>query len=270
MRWPLRILLFVATLFSNSGRAEPPSTAPSFVVYTYRGGPAAAEFVVTCKSLRQEIQDVYLGVGQCEPWQPPCEIVLHSSRAGYCRAVGGSVASYGSSLIRSDGTRIVRRRIDLLVKSNREFPALTHELTHVILADRFVDGNAPLWADEGIATLADTEAKRLLHRKDCLVALRTGSSIRVANLLHLEKFTSPHQVPAFYGQSLLLVQFLVDKGDPSKLVPFLELAKRKGYDHALRESYDIDGVPHLEKLWQDYAMSGGEDRATGSADATGG
>ena len=251
-----RSLVFAGMLvFANWTYAEQQSTArPSFVVYTYRGGPTADEFIQRCEALREEIQKSWLATFEGAPWQPRCEIVLHATRASYSRAVGRAVASYGSSLIRSDGKKIVKRRIDLLVKSNREFPALTHELTHVVLADRFGTDQPPLWADEGIATLADTEAKKKLHCKDCMVAIRTGSSIRIANLLHLRQFTSSHEVPAFYGQSLVLVQFFVDRSEQSKLIPFLELAKRDGYDRALREIYGIDGVVQLEQLWREYAL----------------
>jgi hypothetical protein len=203
-----------------------------------------------------QLQKTWLGGVTCEAWEPCCEVVLHATRNTYIQAIGNSgIRSYGSSLIRADRQRIVKRRIDLLANLDGEFTALTHELTHVILADRFTADQPPLWANEGIATLADSASKRSLHQKDCLTALRNGTSFRIIDLLELDQFTSPHQVPAFYGQSLLLVQFLVERDEPSKFIPFLESAKELGYDRALHEVYDINGVVHLESLWRDFAVS---------------
>jgi hypothetical protein len=88
-----------------------------------------------------------------------------------------------------------------------------------------------------------------------MAALRNGTAFRTIDLLQLEQFTSPQQVPAFYGQSLVLVQFLVERDDPSKFIPFLESAKEHGYDYALREVYDIEGIVQLEILWRDFAVA---------------
>lgn len=248
--WVSAHFLFV---FGHLAAAE----EPSFVVRSYRGGPAAHGVLEQCQLLREQLQKTWLGTAPCEPWKPCCEIVLHATRTSYMQAVGrGGSQSSGSSLIRTDGDKITKRRIDLLVNQHRQLTALSHELTHVVLADRFGADQAPLWADEGIATLADSAAKKSLHQKDCLEALRNGTSLRIVDLLELEQFRSPHQVPAFYGQSLSLVQFLAEHGEPSEFVSFLELAKERGYDRALREAYGIDGISHLETLWREYAISG--------------
>ncbi len=252
------IIAFVCiAIYSTEIFAESLSVkSPSFIVHSYRGGPAVEDIHQRCQSLREQLQKTWLGGATCEPWEPCCEVVLHPTRNSYIQAIGrGGIRSYGSSLIRADGQKIVKRRIDLLANQDAEFTALTHELTHVILADRFAADQPPLWANEGIATLADSAIKRSLHQKDCMAALGNGTSFRIIDLLELGQFTSPHQAPAFYGQSLLLVQFLIERDEPSKFVPFLESAKELGYDRALHEVYDIDGVVQLESLWRDFAVS---------------
>lgn len=272
MRRASSITLACLAIYSAEVLAEELTVkSPSFAVYSYRGGPTNDSMLQRCEALRQQIQKTWLGTEICESWQPACEIVLHPSRSSYIRAIGNSgIRSFGSSLIRSDGTQVIKRRIDLLANGG-QFTALTHELTHVILADRFPAGHPPFWANEGIATLADSETKRSLHQQDCTTALRYGSSFRLIDLLRLDRFNSPHQAPAFYGQSLALVQFLVERDQPAKFVPFLELAREEGYDHALREVYDIDGVAHLETLWRDFVFSGYKSNSsTSSANAAGG
>ena len=49
--------------------------------------------------------------------------------------------------------------------------ALPHELTHLILADRFSPRQVPRWSDEGMAVLADPAEKQRLHLRDLRQAL---------------------------------------------------------------------------------------------------
>lgn len=138
----------------------------------------------------------------------------------------------GSSLIRAEKGRILTRRIDLLVSEHSGLPALAHELTHVVLADRFGGRQPPRWVDEGIATMADPTEKRMLHYRDCHHALRSGTALRLIEVLDLEQFTSAQQVPAFYGQSLSLVHFLSEQVQPQTVIDFAEAAMDHGYDFA--------------------------------------
>jgi hypothetical protein len=227
-----------------------------FVVRSHRGGPSAAKALEQCQSLREELQTKWLGNAEADIWQPRCEIVIHATRASYLQVVGrGGGQTSGSSLIQFEAGRVAVRRIDLLVDQQGNITALPHELTHVVLADRFGGRQPPRWVDEGIATAADSHEKRTLHRRDCHDALRSGAALRMFELLTLEQFTSARQVPAFYGQSLLLVRFLATQGNHQKVIDFSEAAMDKGYDHALQQCYGIDGVVALEQRWRDFAMS---------------
>lgn len=108
----------------------------------------------------------------------------------------------------------------------------------------------PAWADEGIATLADTETKRARHQRDCRQALASGAAMPLAELVELDHLSSREQAAAFYGQSLSLVGFLAERREPTKLLPFVRQAERIGYDEALRRDYSLDGIGQLERLWR--------------------
>ena len=125
-----------------------------------------------------------------------------------------------------------------------------------ILADRFAGRQPPRWLDEGIATMADSARKQTLHVRDCQDALRRGTALRIIDVLALEQFSSARQVPAFYGQSLSLVQFLTAADRPETLLRFAEAALENGYDRALRQHYRIDGVAALEREWRKFAANG--------------
>ena len=187
-------------------------------------------------------------------WRPRCEIMIHHSRTSYLAEVGRAGSqTFGSSFIRfSDNGMVSERRIDLLVDEDGILSALPHELTHVVLADRFGGKRPAPWADEGMATLADTESKLALHHRDCCRALDSGTSFRVHDLLNLRQLTRPEQMATFYGQSVSLSRFLIAKGDPQKLSHFVERALHVGYNRALLECYGIKGVHALEQQWLTY------------------
>lgn len=226
----------------------------SFLVRSFDGGPAATDVLNACESLRRALRELWLGANATTDWRPRCQVIVYSTRAAYLGAVGrGAGQTSGSSLVRFDGGRATERRIDLLAGDHGQLSALAHELTHVVLADRFGGRLPPRWLDEGVATLADSVAKQSLHRRDCLDALRTGAALRLTELFYLERFRSADQVPTFYGQSASLVRFLADRDDPERVIVFVERALDHGYDRALRDVYQIHDVSQLERMWHQFA-----------------
>lgn len=259
-----------ADLWAAPQRVGPPEKANA-VPRRPAGGPSMAQsahFVVrsspqlgdpqhiaaTCERLRAELQNRWFGEVSDEPWEPPCEVVLHRTRQSYQRAAGGAPSTVGVSAVQVQAGRIALRRIDLLAEdAKRALSALAHELTHVVLADRFLAEAPPRWADEGIALLADSRDKRRLHRRDLARAVGAGAAMRLVEMLQTD-YPPAAQWGTFYGQSLSLVEFLLDRGAPPDLVRFIAAAQQVGYDEALRRCYRIDGVAALEKEWRRYAM----------------
>lgn len=236
---------------------EPTETSSDhFHIRSPAGGPSATSMLKLCESLREELQQVWGGDDPPSSWQPKCHVVVHATRAAYLKIVGpGGSQTTGSSLIQFESGKICSRRIDLLLDSQGAASALPHELTHVILADRFGGRQPPQWLDEGIAMLADTRGKQLLHQRDCRDTLAANHALPISELLRLSEFTSAEQVPAFYGQSLSLVQMLATKGKPAKIIDFALEAMDQGYDRALQIHYGIEGVDSLEHQWRRYATS---------------
>jgi hypothetical protein len=185
-------------------------------------------------------------------------VVIHAQRSTYQRAIGrGGEQSFGSSWINSQGGVVSERRIDLLVDPQGQLSALDHELTHLVVADAFPGDRPPAWANEGIAVLADPIEKQQLHRRDLAQSLRRQTAFRCADLILMSDYPSANRIAAFYGQSASLADFLVQVGGPEKFVPFLKLARDRGYDSALREFYDIKGIAELERRWRDHQTARG-------------
>jgi len=208
---------------------------------------------VACETLRTKFAEQWLDETAPRHWDVPCLVAIHRSRDGYVAAVGPAGANTsGSSVITAEQGQIIGRRIDLLANKDDEVTALAHELTHVVLADRFEPGKLPLWANEGIAMLADTTQKRDLHLRDCHLAVTNGNDFHLHSLVALRRFIDPRQLAPFYGQSLSLTQFLLTLSDEGQFATFLELATIRGYDFALRECYAINGLEELDRQWRSY------------------
>jgi peptidase MA superfamily protein len=210
----------------------------------------------TCEATRSRLSAQWLGShkdGDDDKrgvWEPKCYIVLHPTAQSYLREVGEGQMTAGSSLIEFAGNRLVTRRVDLRADHPEGyFGALAHELTHVVVADHFVERQIPRWADEGMAVLADTQGKQSLHHADLGVARANRTTFRLIELMQLENYPEASRQGAFYGQSASLVRFLVARAGERAFVGFLTKSNEIGYDAALRDVYQFSGVAELERHW---------------------
>ena len=213
--------------------------------------PVAREVAESCEIVREQLARKWLA-GSVRPnhWNPKCDIVLHPTEDGYLREVGqGARNTVASSLIDRKQGNISLRRIDVrATQSNWQTSALGHELTHVVLADRFPAQPLPRWIDEGAAILADSIEKQRLHRKDLQGAVAGRTEFRVLELITLANYPDAQQWGTFYGQSASLVQFLVSEAGEKRFIEFVEASLEHGYETALVQVYCF-GIPELERRW---------------------
>jgi hypothetical protein len=230
----------------------------NFRVYCVSSQATVNRLAARCEELRAQLAGIWLGEQGIGQWTKPCDVIVYPTLAGYLQVVGREAAqTAGSTLIETDGSQVVTRRIDLRGDLPHEMQsALAHELTHVIVADRIDRGMIPAWADEGMAVLADHPDKQALHLGDLQAGIRRKSTFRTAELFTLAGYPGADRMGVFYGQSGSLVSYLVHRGSPEQFVKFLELALNDGYDSALRRVYDIQGVVQLEQLWLKSVQTG--------------
>jgi hypothetical protein len=226
----------------------------NFQAYALDSQASARLLAETAESLRHDLQMKWLGTDSSKLWNPKCQIVLHPNVDSYVAACGrGSEHTVGTSLFKTEEGQIGGRRIDLLGgRADFLSAALPHELTHVVLKDRFPATTMPRWADEGAAILADNDAKQGRHLHDLETALAQHTTFPAAKLLTMDDYPLPDQIGTFYGQSASVTEFLVSKETPSMFVNFVQLAAVKGYDAALRQCYGISNAAELDRLWQKH------------------
>ncbi|HWB08310.1 MAG TPA: hypothetical protein VG826_03760 [Pirellulales bacterium] len=231
--------------------ATPAIETTNFRIYGISRLPNAQAIAGDFEKSRGSLCGMWLGGRALPDWSPKCDVVIHAAAASYARAVGqDQFATIGSSRVDVRGGRITLRRLDIRADNPGWFAAaVPHELTHLVMADEFAGGEVPAWADEGMAVLADTPAKQSLHQRDFELGRRTGGVFRLAHFVSQTSYPTAAEIPVFYGQSVSLVGFLVDRRSAADFVRFLHLAEKEGYDAALRQIYGLHGVHLLEREW---------------------
>src|SRR5260221_4810254 len=212
------------------------ATSANFAVRNYCPSRDARQVAEHCEGWRPKLQKYWTAMEQ-QPWTIKCEVVVHSGSGSYRAAVGaGARQSFGSSLIKfGSDKQVARCLIDFRGDSAHGLAAVPHEMTHVVLADLLDGRQPPRWADEGMAILADTRDKQMLHERDLTQGLASRAAFRVAELLTIESYPQPSRVPAFYGQSASLTACLAKRDDPARFVEFVRRSLDVGYDKALRD-----------------------------------
>jgi len=214
-------------------------------------GCDACTLAQCCESWRQHLCARWLGDETPSAWKPRCIVIVHARRESYRAAIGrGGEQSFGSSWIDFQSGQITARRIDLLVDSRGVISALGHELTHLVIADAFPGVQPPIWANEGVALLADSSEKQQLHLRDLDQSLRLQTAYHSAELLQTANYPRPDRLAVFYAQSAALTTFLVDLGGAEKFVPFVKRSNEVGYDQALADTYGIHDVAELHRRWR--------------------
>lgn len=248
---------------SSEWRAE---QTESFHIHAAANRDDLADIGKRLEACRAELCSKWLGQKDIPVWHSKCVVVLHPTRRSYERHVGaGGTISLGSTSLEFDTSGVTLRRIDVLADRTGWFAAaVPHEMTHVVLADRFHRQPLPRWADEGMALLADTADKQSLHQRDLHRAVADRAAFRVVEILELQDYPPAGRWGTFYGQSASLVKFLVQRGTPAQFVEFVERALEAGYDPALREVYGLNGITALELAW--HQRPGAPRRATAFAE----
>jgi hypothetical protein len=207
------------------------------------------------EATRKAQAERWAGPGGRGPWTPKCDIYLYPTATLFSAMTGQPEDSPGFSLLSFSAGQIVTRRVNLRADHPQLLEAvLPHEVTHVVLADLFPDGQIPRWADEGAAVLSEPELEQRQRAADLARPLAAGRVFRVEDLM---RWNDPDAASwgLFYAQSISLTRFLVEQGSPALFVQFLRDAGREGFEPPLRRIYHIDGFTDLQNRWEAYARS---------------
>ena len=189
-------------------------------------------------------------------WTPICEIYLHPTAQEYSKSTGAPVASPGHTTLKTEGVRVLSRRIDLHTdEANMMTGVLPHETTHVVLAGRMGDQPVPRWADEGMAVLSEPKNRIQKHLDNLPKHARENTLFHVSRLMQMADYPEPKLVGPFYAQSVSLVDYLTRLKGPQAFSEFMKDGLKNGYESALSRHYGIQSYNDLNQSWWNACFS---------------
>jgi len=191
-----------------------------------------------------------------EKWEPVCDLYLHATSRDYAKATGVAGNSPGHSSIKSEGVRIIGRRIDLHCDDAQNMlqAVLPHETTHVVIAGQYGDQPVPRWADEGIAVLTEPRDKIDRHLRNLARCRQETGLFSARQLITMNDYPEPRYISAFYAQSVSLTDFLTNLKGPQVLTQFLRDAQKQGWEAALSKNYGFRNFEELQQRWNTQAF----------------
>ena len=189
-------------------------------------------------------------------WTPICEIYLHPTAQEYSKSTGAPAVSPGHTTLKTEGIRVLSRRIDLHTdEANMMTGVLPHETTHVVLAGRLGEQPVPRWADEGMAVLAEPKNRIQKHLDNLPKHARENTLFHVSRLMQMADYPEPKLVGPFYAQSVSLVDYLTRLKGPQAFSEFMKDGLKNGYESALSRHYSIQSYNDLNQSWWNACFS---------------
>lgn len=126
--------------------------------------------------------------------------------------------------------------------------ALSHEVAHVVLANRYE--NLPAFAHEAVASSYDGPERRRIRRDVLDWFAKTDRWPKLRHLLDKDEIASTDQ--SGYATAVSLRDFLLSFGEQPRrrFLQFAEAGRRDGWNSALRKFYGIDSVEELQRRWE--------------------
>lgn len=236
-------------------------TGEHFVVRA-DNAPLARLIVKRAEQSLRRICGLLLG-GQA--WPHKVDVYVWADREQFRRHAQDAPDYSGGNFSIRYGPEGITRRIDLTqLDSQGRFDVvmlervLPHELSHLVLHEFFGESHCPLFLDEGLAMLAESEPddNRLMLAGTALTA-RRHMPLPQLFLATREDLDAP---AVFYAQAFSFVEYLHGRMTPKQFRRFLENVKSgsttaEALQRALYIPPDEEFLTALAAAWQDYAIA---------------
>ncbi len=216
---------------------------------------AAVALVTVCEETCEELRDRWIA-GPHSDWSCKCDVYLYPDARSFERGARAPAEIWGVTDLEIGNGNVWLRRLHLRTDHREKLRAvLTHELTHVVLAEHFCRKPIPKWADEGIAVYSEPPERRERLR----TFLRDEASQK--RLLPLKQVAAMREGPQnereselFYGQSGSVIEFLVQEHQFSEMqvLEFVGACNDHGWESAIRKTLPGTTASHFESNWKTW------------------
>ena len=225
----------------------------NFRFHHHRQSNLVARLAVLCEDSRTAIRQRWLAAYGASNWSIKCDVFLYPTPTEYQQKTRFPADSWGFADLDIGDGKVWMRRLDLRSdNAARVYGVAVHELTHVVLADRFSHRQIPRWADEGIALNSEPAARQQDMRGWLAAEIKQGRGFALHQLLSLQQYPQDkHLGDLFYAQSGSLVEFLLarNSGSEEGVLRFVEGSSRSP-DQPLSGAY----LAQLETEWKAWLI----------------
>ena len=127
---------------------------------------------------------------------------------------------------------------------------LAHELTHVVLHQRFGD-SLPPWFDEGLASREDAPHRVRIRQQIVDGWTRSGRFPAIDRVIQRERIDADDVQS--YAVSTTLVDFLLTRLSHSELEQLIDTTIASGWPAAVRRT-EFESTAELEAAWRDWLL----------------
>lgn len=225
----------------------------NFRFHHHNQSPLVGRLAVLCEESRTAIRRRWLNAQTPSTWSIKCDVFLYPTPAEFQQKTRYPADSWGFADLEIGKGQVWMRRLDLRSDNEaRVFNVAVHELTHVVLADRFAHKQIPRWADEGIALNSEPPARQQDMRRWLAGEIQQGRGFTLQQLLSMQQYPqNRHLGDLFYAQSGSLVEFLLAQHSDSEegVLRFVEGSQR-GLDKPLSGV----SIAKLETEWKAWLL----------------
>lgn len=181
-------------------------------------------------------------------WSRPCRISVRE----------GALGAGGQTTFQFVRGEVLNWRMQVQGSLERILDSvLPHEVNHTIFACHF-RRPLPRWADEGAATLFEHRSEQLKQLALLNDVIRDQQQlISLRDLLSMKEYPKGQRpMLTLYAQGYALADFLVQQKGRHAYLKFIADGERSGWENAIRENFDHEGIQHLEKNWRGWVLAG--------------
>ena len=237
--------------FQSTSRFVPLVADPR-IVYE----PGAEAFAQTLSPmLPQAVADVE--AGQYRPFSRPVVVHVCATEACFTAFTGASAEAKGAV----HGTQGLFLNPALLSQPERMQGILTHELSHLHVADQVRLWALPVWFNEGLAAyvsggggaehVSEAEAAKAIAAGHTLEPADSGTWLTYNTAGPFRALGKPKATHMFYRQSMMFVAYLKQRDPKAFRGMLLALEDGAEFAHAFSSAYDAG----VKSLWAEFAAA---------------
>ena len=215
----------------------------------YYFNPSDSSFV---KSLSKVIEPEFEDLKQIfnHNLKNKIKIFLPDTEEDFEKLTGGRLPEWSGAVAISEN-KIIIVKPQKFKDDNKLITTIKHELVHIILGDKLIDNNLPLWLNEGLATyLSDnsTDGNEGLIISNAIAASKVIELKEINQLMELNTASAN----LAYLEAKIAAEYLISQIGITNLPNFLEdINKSDNQDIAFKKYLGYDLID-FEYFWYNY------------------